>query len=67
MFFLVPLIGWKKFSTLLPYNWLAETPQTLESRRLGSRSAERELIAEISWKFIEKTAVSERKLTFSFV
>ncbi|MDQ7862138.1 hypothetical protein RCO48_17560 [Peribacillus frigoritolerans] len=28
-------------------NWLAETSQTLESRRLGSQSAERERIAEI--------------------
>ncbi|WP_413023290.1 hypothetical protein [Peribacillus frigoritolerans] len=36
------LIGLKKFATLLPKNWLAETPQTLASRRLGSQSAERE-------------------------
>jgi hypothetical protein len=25
----------KKYATLLPKNWLAETPQTLASRRLG--------------------------------
>ncbi|AZV62535.1 hypothetical protein DOZ91_19675 [Peribacillus frigoritolerans] len=65
--FPIILIGWKKFATLLPNNWLAETPETPESRRLGSQSAERERIAEISWKFIKKTAVSERELTFSFV
>ncbi|WP_343929553.1 hypothetical protein [Peribacillus frigoritolerans] len=38
----------KKFATLLPNNWLAETPQTLASRRLGRQSAERERISEIS-------------------
>jgi hypothetical protein len=43
------LIGWKKFATLLPNNWLAETPQTLASRRLGRQSAERERISEINW------------------
>ncbi|MBD8587486.1 hypothetical protein ACPOM7_19820 [Peribacillus castrilensis] len=48
--FPITLIGWKKFVTLLPNNWLAETPQTLEERRLGSQSAERERIAGISWK-----------------
>ncbi|WP_249594800.1 hypothetical protein [Peribacillus frigoritolerans] len=26
MFFTVLLNGWKKFATLLPNNWLAETP-----------------------------------------
>ncbi|AZV60979.1 hypothetical protein DOZ91_10310 [Peribacillus frigoritolerans] len=25
------VIGWIKFATLLPNNWLAETPQTLSS------------------------------------
>ncbi|MBL3641610.1 hypothetical protein JMN23_04410 [Bacillus sp. RHFB] len=40
-------IGLKKFATLLPNNWLAETPQTLASRRLGRQSAEREWISEI--------------------
>ncbi|WP_330501543.1 hypothetical protein V2I71_21065 [Peribacillus frigoritolerans] len=29
MFFPVLLNGWKKFATLLPNNWLAETPETL--------------------------------------
>ncbi|MGE8017507.1 hypothetical protein ACQKOM_01105 [Peribacillus frigoritolerans] len=42
------LSGLKKFATLLPKNWLAETPQTLASRRLGRQSAERERISEIS-------------------
>ncbi|MEV5112711.1 hypothetical protein [Peribacillus frigoritolerans] len=28
-FFTVILIGWKKFATLLPNYWLAETPQPL--------------------------------------
>ncbi|PCD09214.1 hypothetical protein CMV16_02030 [Peribacillus simplex] len=36
------LNGWKKFATLLPSNWLAETPQALALRRLGRQSAERE-------------------------
>ncbi|USK67638.1 hypothetical protein [Peribacillus frigoritolerans] len=44
-------------ATLLPNNWLAETPQTLASRRLGRQSAERERISEINWNlFKEKTA-----------
>ncbi|MFD4818966.1 hypothetical protein [Peribacillus butanolivorans] len=29
------LNGWKKFTTLLPNNWLAETPQTLAARGLA--------------------------------
>jgi hypothetical protein len=42
MFFTVILIGLKKFAILLPYNWLAETPQALAlmwlagNRRKGS-------------------------------
>ncbi|MBX9954221.1 hypothetical protein H7T43_04740 [Peribacillus simplex] len=44
----------KKFATLLPNNWLAETPQTLASRRLGRQSAERERISEINWTFSKK-------------
>ncbi|WP_454862086.1 hypothetical protein [Peribacillus frigoritolerans] len=51
MFFPELLNGWKKYATLLPKNWLAETPQTLASRRLGSQSAERERISEINWNF----------------
>ncbi|MCR8867598.1 hypothetical protein MRBLBA21_003174 [Peribacillus frigoritolerans] len=47
MFFTVILYGWKKFATLLPKNWLAGTPQTLVSRRLGRQSAERERISGI--------------------
>ncbi|MFJ8071470.1 hypothetical protein ACIQZD_21360 [Peribacillus sp. NPDC096447] len=42
------LIGLKKFATLLPNNWLVETPQTLASRRHGRQSAERERISEIN-------------------
>ncbi|QNU03504.1 hypothetical protein GM240_05820 [Peribacillus butanolivorans] len=42
------LNGWKKFATLLPNNWLADTPQTLAARRLGRQSAERERISEIN-------------------
>jgi hypothetical protein len=47
-FFTETLNGWKKFATLLPNNWLDETPQTLASRRLGRLSAERERISEIN-------------------
>ncbi|MDQ7861553.1 hypothetical protein RCO48_12900 [Peribacillus frigoritolerans] len=47
----------KKFATLLPNNWLAETPQTLASRRLGRQSAERERISEIS-----RNVFKEKKL-----
>jgi hypothetical protein len=44
----------KKYATLLPKNWLAETPQTLALRRLGRQSAERERISEISWNFYNR-------------
>ncbi|MED3788771.1 hypothetical protein P4576_16325, partial [Peribacillus frigoritolerans] len=44
-------IGLKKFATLLPNNWLAETPQALAPRRLGRRLAERERISEIDGPF----------------
>jgi hypothetical protein len=55
VFFTVLLNGWKKYATLLPKNWLAETPQALEPRRLGRQSAERERISEISWNvFLNK-------------
>jgi hypothetical protein len=37
----------KKFTTRLPNNWLAKTPQPLAVRRLGRQSAERERISEI--------------------
>ncbi|MFS0812330.1 hypothetical protein [Peribacillus phoenicis] len=56
----------KKFATLLPNNWLAETPQTLASRRLGRQSAERELISEIDWTFLNKKPQSN-SLFFDFV
>ena len=54
MFFTIILIGLKKFATLLPNNWLAETPQALALMRLGRRSAERERISEIDWTFLMK-------------
>ncbi|MGG0250168.1 hypothetical protein ABEY24_17730 [Peribacillus frigoritolerans] len=50
----VLLNGWKKYATLQPKNWLAETPQTLASMRLGNQSAERERISEIKWNFYKK-------------
>jgi hypothetical protein len=51
MFFLVLLNGWKKYATLLPKNWLAETPQALALMRLGRQLAERERISEIDCNF----------------
>ncbi|WP_342614662.1 hypothetical protein [Peribacillus frigoritolerans] len=46
----------KKFATLLPNNWLVETPQALAPRRLGRQSAERERISENQLeRFLEKT------------
>ncbi|WP_440970702.1 hypothetical protein ACSS6N_05515 [Peribacillus frigoritolerans] len=42
MFFPELLNGWKKYATLLPKNWLAETPRALASGRLGSQSAQRD-------------------------
>jgi hypothetical protein len=48
VFYTVILKGWKKYATLLPKCWLAETPQTLASRRLGRQSAERERISGIN-------------------
>ncbi|MFJ5751785.1 hypothetical protein ACIP97_24945 [Peribacillus frigoritolerans] len=47
----------KKFATLLPNNWLAETPQTLASRRLGRLSAERERISEINCNFFKNIPI----------
>ncbi|MEB2493803.1 hypothetical protein SOP93_21975 [Peribacillus frigoritolerans] len=43
----------KKYAILLPNNWLAESPQTLASRRLGRQSAGRERTSEISWNLPE--------------
>ncbi|MGE7648680.1 hypothetical protein ACQKM1_12965 [Peribacillus frigoritolerans] len=51
-FFTLILKGWKKYATLLPSNWLAETPETFTSRRLGGQSAERERISGIDWNEI---------------
>ncbi|MGG0409241.1 hypothetical protein [Peribacillus simplex] len=41
----------KKFVTLLPNNWLVETPQALALMQLGRQSADRERISEINWNF----------------
>jgi hypothetical protein len=43
----------KRFATLLPKYWIAETPQALALRRLGRQSAERERISEISCNFFQ--------------
>ncbi|MEC0343086.1 hypothetical protein [Peribacillus frigoritolerans] len=51
-FFTVILKGCKKFATLQPNNWLAETPETFTSRRLGRQSAERERVSGINWNVI---------------
>ncbi|WP_434167163.1 hypothetical protein [Peribacillus frigoritolerans] len=56
----------KKFATLLPNNWLAETPQTLASRRLGRQSDERERISEIDWTFLNKKLQSNSHF-FEFI
>ena len=61
-FFSVILIGWKKFATLLPKNWLAETPQALASMRLGRQSAERERVSENQLEFFKRK--TEGKLAF---
>ncbi|MDO7484969.1 hypothetical protein Q5O89_01420 [Peribacillus frigoritolerans] len=54
LLFYETLIGLKKFATLLPNNWLAEVPQTLVLMSLGSQSAERERVSEISWNVLSK-------------
>ncbi|MFJ5747134.1 hypothetical protein ACQKOM_05180 [Peribacillus frigoritolerans] len=43
----------KRFATLLPKYWIAETPQALALRRLGRQSAERERIFSISCNFFQ--------------
>ncbi|MCY9141555.1 hypothetical protein [Peribacillus frigoritolerans] len=48
MFFPIILNGLRKYATLLQKNWLAETPETHASRRLGRQPAERERISEIN-------------------
>ncbi|MDP9738402.1 UNVERIFIED_ORG: hypothetical protein QFZ59_000232 [Bacillus sp. B2I3] len=49
----------KKSATLLPNNWLAETPLDTCGRRLGRQSAEWERISEINWNlFKEKTVAN---------
>ncbi|MBX9955741.1 hypothetical protein H7T43_12550 [Peribacillus simplex] len=40
IFFPVILNGWKKYATLLPNYWLAETPQPLALMRLGRQRAD---------------------------
>ncbi|MGM0888219.1 MAG: hypothetical protein ACQEW5_14860 [Bacillota bacterium] len=41
-FFTLILKGWKKFATLLPSNWLAETPETFTeaSQTVGGKGAD---------------------------
>ncbi|MFE4812607.1 hypothetical protein ACFQ9Y_15835 [Peribacillus simplex] len=46
-FFTLILIGLKRFATLLPNYWLAETPQALALIRLGRQSAERDFKAKL--------------------
>jgi hypothetical protein len=55
MFFSVLLNGWKKFATLLPNNWLAETPQTLALMRLGRQCRK-------GSGFLKSTALEIKKL-----
>ncbi|MEV5116572.1 hypothetical protein MRBL20_004877 [Peribacillus frigoritolerans] len=45
------LIRLKKFATLLPKYWLAETTQALALKRLGRQSAEKDRIFEIKRTF----------------
>ncbi|WHY96468.1 hypothetical protein [Peribacillus simplex] len=56
----------KKFATLLPKNWLAETPQPLAVRRLGRQSAERERISEIKLEFLKEKKLQANSLFFEF-
>ncbi|MCR8867874.1 hypothetical protein [Peribacillus frigoritolerans] len=51
-FFTLILKRWKKYATLLPSNWLVETPETFTSRGLGRQTAERERISGIDWNEI---------------
>ncbi|MED3834951.1 hypothetical protein [Peribacillus frigoritolerans] len=60
VFFSVIPIGLKEFATLLPKNWLAETPQALALMRLGRQSAERERISESDWTFLNKNCSRTR-------
>ncbi|MGG1484169.1 hypothetical protein ABEI56_08885 [Peribacillus castrilensis] len=46
-----PSIRLKKFATLLPNYWVAETPHALALIRLGRQSAEKERISEIKTTF----------------
>ncbi|ASS95627.1 hypothetical protein [Peribacillus simplex] len=67
MFFYKTLTGLKKFATLLPNNWLAETPETFEARRLGRQSAEKELISETTWNFFKIKKLQANSIFFEFV
>ncbi|MBL3642127.1 hypothetical protein JMN23_07025 [Bacillus sp. RHFB] len=67
MFFTGILNGWNKFATLLPNNWLAETPQALASRRLGRQSAERERISEINRNTFLRKKLYETGFCSNFV
>ncbi|MFJ5749260.1 hypothetical protein ACIP97_11855 [Peribacillus frigoritolerans] len=54
----------EEIATLLPNNWLTETPQTPVSRRLGRQSAERERISEIKGNFFKKKTAGERDSSY---
>ncbi|MEY9869198.1 Flp pilus assembly protein TadD [Peribacillus sp. B2I2] len=58
------LPGLKKFATLLPNNWLADTPQALALMRLGRQSAERERISEIKLELFFNKALLKINVDF---
>ncbi|MEX6702151.1 hypothetical protein ABS315_21525 [Peribacillus frigoritolerans] len=60
MFFYCNPYWMEEIATLLPNNWLAETPQTLTLMRLGRQSAERERISEIKGNFNKKKTAGKR-------
>ncbi|UYY98098.1 hypothetical protein OJ967_22235 [Peribacillus frigoritolerans] len=57
----------KKIATLLPNNWLAETPQPLAVRRLGRQSAEMERVSEINWIFFAKKKLQANSFFFELI
>ncbi|MDM5360542.1 hypothetical protein [Peribacillus sp. ACCC06369] len=58
------LTSLKKSATLLPNNWLAETPQALALMRLGRQSAERERISEIKLELFLNKALLKINVDF---
>ncbi|MEC1400216.1 hypothetical protein P9D56_23640 [Peribacillus simplex] len=53
----------KKFTTLLPNDWLAKTPQSLALRRHGRQSAERDWISGINWNDFIMNKLAGNQLT----